>query len=667
MTQAVAAPQPGSGPFQAIFRRKLARYPDTARRTWYLSVVVLSTIVLYYQLYVGGSVATKIAVHFNMSLRWLIMVSVVGNLAGAFGSLAAGLADRWGRSNIVAFGLLGTGVLTLVGLPHAGSKLIYLVLAAFVAVVEGMALVATPALIRDFSPQLGRASAMGFWTLGPVLGSLIVTEVSSHTLAAHPDWQFQFYVAGVVGLAVWVIALFGLRELSPQLRDQLMVSIRDRALIEARASGIDPDRALTSSWRQMLTSRIVGPAFAISIFLLFYYIMVGFIVVYFATNYGYSAQRANSLGNWYWIANAIALVVAGVLSDRLRVRKPLMVVGGLLSAVGVAVFAVLATHPHTSYSTFAWLFVLIAATGGMAYCAWMAAFTETIEKRNPAATAHGLAVWGWVIRMVVTVSLVAFMFVVTAASTLVDRGPTVQALAAKYSGQLATISRIDKGTLAALSANPNDTTAQAKAVSELTGVSVAQVSQTALLAALYATELQTVKAIDTQTLTGLALNPGSTALQAKAVGEIAQKLGVSPVVGGQRLAALARVPQSDLAFLLSTGPTVQRGAAELASIATVPKADLAYLQTYGTRVQQAAISSPHQWQRWWWVCFAGQLLFMPFVFLLVGRWSPRRAKQDADAHEAAVQRELAALGLATASIPGPREGPREEHPHSAGT
>jgi ACS family D-galactonate transporter-like MFS transporter len=490
-----------------------------------------------------------------------------------------------------------------------------------------------------------------------------VTEVSSHTLAAHPDWQYQFYVAGIVGLLVWVVALLGLRELSPQLRDQLMVSIRDRALIEARAAGIDPDRALASSWRQMLTGRIIGPAFAISVFLLFYYIMVGFIVVYFATNYGYSAQRANSLGNWYWIANAVALVVTGAVSDRLRVRKPLMVVGAVLSAVGVALFASLATHPHTGYSTFAWLFVLIAATGGMAYCAWMAAFTETIEKRNPAATAHGLAVWGWVIRMVVVVSLVVFMFVVTAASTLVDRGPTVAALAAKYKPQLATISQIDKVTLAQLSADPADTAAQAKAVSELSGVSVAQVAQVAALAAQYASQLQTVQAIDSQTLTGLAINPGDTTLQAKAVGEIAQKLGVSLTVAGQRLAAVAKVPQADLVFLLTNGPTVQRAAARLAAIATVPRADLAYLQSYGAKVEQATISSPHQWQHWWWVCFAGQLAFLPFIFLMVGRWNPRRAREDAIAHDEAVRREMAALGVGGAEIPGPREG----HRHAAET
>jgi len=53
--------------------------------------------------------------------------------------------------------------------------------------------------------------------------------------------------------------------------------------------------------------------------------------------------------------------------------------------------------------------------------------------------------------------------------------------------------------------------------------------------------------------------------------------------------------------------------------------------------------SPAQWQRWWWLCLAGQILFIPFIGLLTGRWSPRKARQDAKDHEEAVNRELAAL------------------------
>src|SRR5206468_7842972 len=104
-----------------------------------------------------------------------------------------------------------------------------------------------------------------------------------------------------------VIAFIGLRELSPPIRDQLMVSLEDRALIEARARNVDPDAELRGAWRQMLRVDIIGSAFAIGVFLLLYYMLVAFAVIYFVTVYGYTEARANSLLNWYWITNAIAL------------------------------------------------------------------------------------------------------------------------------------------------------------------------------------------------------------------------------------------------------------------------------------------------------------------------------------------------------------------------
>ena len=117
-----------------------------------------------------------------------------------------------------------------------------------------------------------------------------------------------------------------------------MVSMQDRGLIEARAAGLDTEQALKGHWRQMLRLDILGSAFAVGLYLLFYYVLVGFIVVYFATVHGYSEAEANSLANWFWAPNAIALIAAGLLSDKLRVRKPFMLVGALISLVGVGMF-----------------------------------------------------------------------------------------------------------------------------------------------------------------------------------------------------------------------------------------------------------------------------------------------------------------------------------------
>ena len=194
---------------------------------------------------------------------------------------------------------------------------------------------ATPALIRDFSPQVGRATAMGFWTSGPVLGSLIVAVVGSATIPAVVGdprfWTHEYRICGIAGLVVFVIALFGLKELSPRLRDQLMVTLRDRALVEAKAKGMteqDIEAALRHPFRQLLKPDIIISSVAVSIMLLIYYTAVVTSVIYLSTVFGISVKNANGLGNWNWGFNVIAVILVGIVSDRFRVRKPFMVIGG---------------------------------------------------------------------------------------------------------------------------------------------------------------------------------------------------------------------------------------------------------------------------------------------------------------------------------------------------
>jgi MFS family permease len=303
----------------------------------------------------------------------------------------------------------------------------------------------------------------------------------------------------------------------------------------------------------MLRPDVAGSALAISLFLLLYFAAVGNFVVFFATNFGYTEQRANAVANWYWAANAIALVAVGLLSDRLKVRKPFMIVGAAGSIAASAIFATRATHADTGYYTFAWLFVAIGVFSGVAYGPWMASFTETVERHNPAATATGLAVWGWTIRVVVAVSSALIPVLVTAVTPLVDHGPQVTAAQAQAGPALAVV---------------------------------------------------------------------------RAHPEVFAELGKYPP-GKAPADVMARAVRE-------VGP---------AGLATVQKAQpqLAVLTEYGTKVQKAAHDGPGQWRDWWWICVGGQVLFVPFVFLMAGRWSPKRAREDAERHRQAVDREMAAL------------------------
>jgi MFS family permease len=468
VTAAGSVPKRGGG-LSFLWNRQLDTYPDTAPRMMYLGITVLATIMLYWELYVGGSVSTLFLQRFNMSFSFLVYTLAVGAVIGAFGSLFAGVTDRFGRTNIVVVGLFLTGLFTAFIIPAATNKWEFTIFGFIVGFVEGVCLVATPALIRDFSPQVGRATAMGFWTSGPVLGSLVVFIVASHTISGNPSpafWVHEYHISGIVGLVVFLVALFGLKELSPGLRDQLMVTMRDRALIEARAKGIDIEASLRSPFKQLLKLDVIVSAVGVSLFLIIYYTAVGFALIYFTTVFGFSVHEGNALGNWNWGFNVIAVIAFGFISDKLRVRKPLMIAGGVGAAIMIVVYLNQIGH-KVSYYDMAVILAALAFCLGVAYVPWMASFTETVEDRNPALTATGLAIWGWIIRMVVFGSYMLIPTVINTVTPLVQYGGQVQAVVAKYPAQVQTLSAIHPATLAILQRDPTNAAAVGAAVGQI--------------------------------------------------------------------------------------------------------------------------------------------------------------------------------------------------------
>jgi MFS family permease len=660
MTATAQGAAPAAGGINGLWQRQLDHYPDTRPRITYLAIVVLATISLYYAFYIPGAVSPSIIAHFGMTFSTYVYLIVIANAVGAFGSLAAGLADRWGRANLVAYGLVIVGLLVLFGVPNAPNTFTYGLLFAIIGVVEGVILVATPALVRDFSPQLGRASAMGFWTLGPVLGSLVVAVVSSNTLSHLPAWQDQFIIAGIVILVVAAIAVIGLRELSPQLRDQLMVSMRDRALIEARARGLDVKTLTEHPWRQMLRLDIIGSAFAISVFLLFYYTAVGFFTIYFTSLFNFTLSTANSIGNWFWAFDAAALIIIGIISDRVGVRKPFMVLGAVGAIVMTIIF--LNLGHGTTYATFALVISILAVFLAIAYAPWMASYTETIEKHNPALVATGLAVWGWIIRAVIAVSLLVLPAVVSSMTPLVTYGTQVATLSAKYAPELAfaqshpavvaaaqkvpppvvaTAQSIPLGVLAAAQANATQLANAQKFAPELAVIQANPVLFARL--ASYKNPASIPPALAAQAVAaagggakGLQILTTISANQAAIAGVIAAAPALKTVAPYAAQLTTIAPYSAELTIMAPFGP-------QLTALSKVPPADLAYLKAHGADVVSAAAAAPGQWKNWWWVCVGGQVIFIPLILLMTGRWSPRRAREDTAEHERLVQDEMANL------------------------
>lgn len=416
---AASAADAGGHNVSWLWDRRLYHYPQRPVRHAQLVIAILATVVLYYQLYAIAGVSTLVGAQLHMSFTFLVVMFAIANLVAAFGSLVAGIADRLGRVNLVIWGLLVVGALNAFVVPAVGNRYELGAALCVVGFVEGLLLVATPALVRDFSPQVGRAAALGIWNVGPVAGSLLVALVATLTLAHFGNaWTSQFRIAGIVGLVMFVIALLGMKELAPVLRDQLMVDARDRELVEARAAhGFEAN--LKSPFTQMFKPDIIGASIGFGTLLLLYFTLVGFSPVLYATVFHFNAGEANGVAAWAWGANVVVTLVVGFLFDWTRLRKPWMLVGGLLTIV-FELILLFSIGKALSFAELAVLSACMSGAFGFAAVAYYAGFTETIEARNPALIATGLAIWGWIIRLVAFGAFLLIPNMVTAATTLLE-------------------------------------------------------------------------------------------------------------------------------------------------------------------------------------------------------------------------------------------------------
>jgi len=105
-------------------------------------------------------------------------------------------------------------------------------------------------------------------------------------------------------------------------------------------------------------------------------------------------------------------------------------------------------------------------------------------------------------------------------------------------------------------------------------------------------------------------------------------------------------------FAALSAPTPRLGAA------------LATLAAVGPGLQRAADRSPKQWQKYFFIAIAGEILFIPLIFLMAGYWDPRKAKRAEQEHEVLVAAELAARH--SGARPGPRVNRRPPPPLTGG-
>ncbi len=356
-----------------------------------------------------------------------------------------------------------------------------------------------------------------------------------------------------------------------------MVSARDQALVEARARGLTERQLVAATenpWRQILHWDLVGMAFGIACFLLVYYAAASLFTIYYPVIFhnpdgtNFTVTQANGLNTWFWGADIVSLIVVGLVSDALRVRKPFMLAGTALSMVMLIIFLGNATHPHTGYYTLAVEASILAFGLSLVFAPWMAGYTESVEEKNPALVGTGLALWGWVIRSVVGVSFIFLPLVITSVNPIVDNLPVAQQV-------------------------------------------------------VHGQSIQNFVAEHPKTIAFAQAHQPLLQLLSKAPA-VAEAVGANPTP--------ANIAAAQKAFGTRASPSWPQYKTQLIALVQPYTAQLTFIEAHQaalTQLQAAAKEAPQQWQHWFYVDLAGMVIFIPLIWLTRGRWRPSSARRDA--------------------------------------
>jgi Na+/melibiose symporter-like transporter len=116
------------------------------------------------------------------------------------------------------------------------------------------------------------------------------------------------------------------------------------------------------------------------------------------------------MNEYFWLANLGALVLTGLISDRLQTRKPIAIFGGVLVSL-LMVWWIPTFGRELPRATMAMVASLMGCFLAIAYVPWAAQFSETLEDVSPALQATGWAFFGLAARAWLAISAPLSLYV----------------------------------------------------------------------------------------------------------------------------------------------------------------------------------------------------------------------------------------------------------------
>ena len=199
-------------------------------------------------------------------------------------------------------------------------------------------------------------------------------------------------------------------DLSPSLRARVIHTAREGESLKAEAGApVEIGRTRTLLRHRHVWAHLLG----ISSWLVLYTTLVLYGPAMLVDSFHMTAARAASVMSAFWVLNLGSLVLAGVVSDRLRLRKPVSLVGALLSTV-TAAYLVSRFGTAVSAGEVAAIGAVLGAFLGVTYAPWTANYSENMEDIRATLQGTAWGVFGLSLRVMVVVVAVVAPIVVAA-------------------------------------------------------------------------------------------------------------------------------------------------------------------------------------------------------------------------------------------------------------
>jgi len=394
-----------------VAARTLTEYPRGGHRWSLLFLTVLAAILGAYDFQLAPLLPILLPYLHMKPLEYGVFVSFAVLISGISAFFGGPLADRFGRVLIIDVCLGLVTFLLFLNVLITGI-VSFVIIRTLMGIVAGLTAGAGAALIRDMSPRLSRALAFGLLTIGPVGANFLSNSIAGATLPIYHTWQSQIWIMGFFAVAMYVPIVIWLCDLSPELRVRIMKTEIEALAAEGRlpaaselpSSTRDAFRRLLSHMEVWLL--VVG----ITANLTLYFAIQGFGPLMFTQAFHYTPSDAAKMNEYFWLANLAALVLTGLVSDRLQTRKPIAIFGALLATLLMA-WWIPTFGRDLPRATMAIVASLMGCFLAIAYVPWAAQFSEALEDVSPALQATGWAFFGLAARAWIAISAPLSLYV----------------------------------------------------------------------------------------------------------------------------------------------------------------------------------------------------------------------------------------------------------------